>query len=52
MTKRLLRIASLATLTVSGLLAQDIMGTWQGKLRVPQAPSGEVRIVFRILKGE
>jgi uncharacterized protein (TIGR03435 family) len=32
------------------LLAQDITGTWQGKLLVPQAPNGELRIVFKILK--
>ena len=47
MTKWMLRIASLATLTVGGLLAQDITGTWQGKLLMPQAPNGELRIVFR-----
>jgi uncharacterized protein (TIGR03435 family) len=29
---------------------QDITGTWQGKLMVPQAPNGELRIVFKILK--
>jgi bla regulator protein blaR1 len=43
------RIASLATQTVSGLLAQDITGTWQGKLI---APNGEIRIVFKILKAD
>jgi hypothetical protein len=37
MTKWMLRIASLSTLTVFRLLAQDITGTWQGKLPVPQA---------------
>ena len=31
---------------------QDITGTWQGKLLVPQAPNGELRIVFRILKAD
>jgi uncharacterized protein (TIGR03435 family) len=46
------RIASLATQTVSGLLARDITGTWQGKLMVPQAPNGEIRIVFKILKAD
>ena len=29
---------------------QDITGTWQGKLMVPQAPNGELRTVFKILK--
>jgi uncharacterized protein (TIGR03435 family) len=52
MTKWMLRIASLATLTVSGLLAQDITGTWQGKLPVPQAANGELRVVFKILKAD
>jgi len=52
MTKWMLRIASLAILTVTGLLAQDITGTWQGKLMVPQAPNGELRIVFKILKAD
>jgi uncharacterized protein (TIGR03435 family) len=50
--KWMLRIASLATLTVCGLLAQDITGTWQGKLPVPQAPNGELRVVFKILKAD
>ena len=31
---------------------QDITGTWQGKLMVPQAPNGEIRIVFKILKAD
>ena len=31
---------------------QDITGTWQGKLMVPQAPNGELRIVFKILKAD
>src|SRR5271165_1140231 len=48
----MLRITSLATLTVGGLLAQDMTGTWQGKLMVPQAPNGEIRIVFKILKAD
>jgi uncharacterized protein (TIGR03435 family) len=52
MAKWMLRIASLATLTVFGLPAQDITGTWQGKLSVPQAPNGELRVVFRILKDD
>ena len=52
MTKWMLRIASLATLTVGGLLAQDITGTWQGKLLMPQAPNGELRIVFKVLKAD
>lgn len=31
---------------------QDITGTWQGKLQVPQAPNGEFRVVFKILKAD
>jgi beta-lactamase regulating signal transducer with metallopeptidase domain len=31
---------------------QDITGTWQGKLPVPQAPNGEFRVVFKILKAD
>jgi len=31
---------------------QDITGTWQGKLAVPQAPNGELRVVFKILKAD
>ena len=31
---------------------QEITGTWQGKLMVPQAPNGEIRIVFKILKAD
>ncbi len=30
----------------------NMPGTWQGKLRVPQAPNGEIRIVFKILKAD
>ncbi|MBZ5578051.1 MAG: TIGR03435 family protein [Acidobacteriia bacterium] len=52
MTKWMLRIIALATLPASALLAQDITGTWQGKLAVPQAPNGELRIVVKIAKGD
>ena len=48
----MLRIIGLATLPVGALLAQDITGTWQGKLAVPQAPNGELRIVVKIAKGD
>src|SRR4030095_11503794 len=27
---------------------QEITGTWQGKLSSPQAPNGELRLVFKI----
>jgi bla regulator protein blaR1 len=32
--------------------AQAITGDWQGKLPVPQAPNGELRLVFRISKSD
>jgi uncharacterized protein (TIGR03435 family) len=31
---------------------QEISGTWQGKLSSPQAPNGEVRLVFKISKAD
>jgi uncharacterized protein (TIGR03435 family) len=31
---------------------QEITGDWQGKLPVPQAPNGELRLVFRISKSD
>jgi uncharacterized protein (TIGR03435 family) len=52
MTKWILRTFALATLPAGALLAQDITGTWQGKLAVPQAPNGELRIIFKISKGD
>ncbi|MBI4902677.1 MAG: TIGR03435 family protein [Acidobacteria bacterium] len=32
----------------SALLAQSFPGTWQGALKVPQAPNGELRVVVKI----
>ena len=32
--------------------AREITGDWQGKLPVPQAPNGELRLVFRISKAD
>lgn len=32
----------------SGLYAQSFPGAWQGALKVPQAPNGELRIVLKI----
>jgi hypothetical protein len=51
MTSWVLRITVLGLLT-GGLVAQDITGTWQGKLAVPQAPNGELRVVFKITKAD
>lgn len=52
MMKWMLRTIALATLPLGASLAQDITGTWQGKLSVPQAPNGELRIVIKIAKGD
>ena len=30
------------------LFAQTFTGTWQGALKIPQAPNGELRIVIKI----
>jgi uncharacterized protein (TIGR03435 family) len=32
----------------SGLFAQSFTGTWQGGLKIPQAPNGELRVVLKI----
>ncbi len=44
----------LATVLLSALplFAQGLPGTWQGTLKVPQAPRGELRVVFRISTAE
>jgi uncharacterized protein (TIGR03435 family) len=46
--KYLKMLAALAALQGSALLAQTLTGTWQGALKVPQAPNGELRIVVKI----
>jgi hypothetical protein len=48
MKKLLLWTFALATLDASGLFGQTFTGTWQGALKVPQAPNGELRIVIKI----
>jgi uncharacterized protein (TIGR03435 family) len=40
--------AALAAASASGLLAQNFTGTWQGALKIPQAPNGELRLVLKI----
>ena len=40
-------VIALAT-SASALLAQTLTGTWQGALKIPQAPNGELRIVMKI----
>jgi uncharacterized protein (TIGR03435 family) len=40
-------LVTLAALPV-GLCAQTMVGTWQGALKVPQAPNGELRLVIKL----
>ncbi len=46
--KYLMVLAALAALQGSALVAQTLTGTWQGALKVPQAPNGELRVVVKI----
>jgi len=46
--KYLMVFAALAALQGSALVAQTLTGTWQGALKVPQAPNGELRVVVKI----
>lgn len=46
--KKTFWIIALATCSATALLAQTFPGTWQGALKVPQAPNGELRIVLKI----
>jgi uncharacterized protein (TIGR03435 family) len=45
---KVLWVLALAICPGSALLAQSFPGTWQGVIKVPQAPNGELRIVLRI----
>ena len=47
MTSLVLWIGAL-TLSGCALLAQNLPGTWQGALQIPQAPRGELRLVMKI----
>jgi len=38
--------------SASALYGQTLTGTWQGSLKVPQAPNGELRIVMKIATTE
>jgi uncharacterized protein (TIGR03435 family) len=44
-------VAAIAA-SASGLFAQNFTGTWQGALKIPQAPNGEFRIVLKIASAE
>jgi uncharacterized protein (TIGR03435 family) len=46
--KYLRMLAALAALQGGALFAQTLTGTWQGALKIPQAPNGELRVVVKI----
>jgi uncharacterized protein (TIGR03435 family) len=46
--KKLLWTLALSLCAGSALSAQSFPGTWQGALKVPQAPKGELRLVLKI----
>jgi uncharacterized protein (TIGR03435 family) len=41
-------MAAFVGLSASALYAQNLTGTWQGALKVPQGPNGELRIVMKV----
>ena len=47
MKKLTVFVIALAT-SASAVFAQTLTGTWQGALKIPQAPNGELRIVMKI----
>jgi uncharacterized protein (TIGR03435 family) len=47
-----MKILATVLFSVLPLFAQSLPGTWQGTLNVPQAPKGELRLVFRISAAE
>jgi uncharacterized protein (TIGR03435 family) len=46
--KRLICCFTAIAAFASGAFAQNFRGTWQGALKAPQAPNGELRIVVKI----
>lgn len=46
--KRLICCVVAMAASAGGLFAQNFPGTWQGALKIPQAPNGEFRIVLKI----
>jgi uncharacterized protein (TIGR03435 family) len=48
MKKLLRRTFVLAALQTGILFGQTFTGTWQGALKIPQAPNGELRLVLKI----
>ncbi|HYA18611.1 MAG TPA: TIGR03435 family protein [Bryobacteraceae bacterium] len=52
MKKLLLLGFAIATLHAGALLGQTFTGTWQGAIKAPQAPRGELRTVIKISVNE
>lgn len=48
MTKLLVCTFALAAMHAGAMFGEIFAGTWQGALKVPQAPNGELRIVLKI----
>ncbi len=48
MKKLMLWLVALASLAGGTVFAQTMTGTWQGALKIPQAPKGELRVVIKI----
>jgi uncharacterized protein (TIGR03435 family) len=48
MKKPMLWMVALAALLADAMFAQTMTGTWQGALKIPQAPNGELRVVIKI----
>src|SRR5262249_50061254 len=48
MMKRWICCVAALVWPASGLFAENFTGTWQGGLKIPQAPNGELRIVMKI----
>lgn len=48
MKKLLLSMLALTALNAGALFGQTFTGTWQGALKIPQAPNGELRTVIKI----
>jgi uncharacterized protein (TIGR03435 family) len=46
--RRLISFVAILAGSASGLFAQSFTGTWQGGVKIPQAPNGELRVVIKI----
>ena len=48
MKNLILWLVALAALPVNAVFAQSMTGTWQGALKIPQAPNGELHVIIKI----